>query len=199
MNIMIEGQPLERILAQACRRATKCILGSVHKCPSEFDGMFCSEVKKLEQGWALVIERALKSQNEKEEPGMEVVNLTPHEVCFYQAKDTVSKDHQLYVLPNTKPYLTLPPADKPARAAQIEEMLPRLKAGDEEIPLVRVQYGTPVDLPEPRKGVGLIVSALTVAAAREAGRTTDDLYLVARVVRDISGKVVGACALAKPD
>lgn len=52
-------------------------------------------------------------------------------------------------------------------------------------------------LPAPRKGVGYIVSAAVVAAARATGRQTDDLFVCHDIEYDDYGHVVGCYALAR--
>jgi hypothetical protein len=66
------------------------------------------------------------------------------------------------------------------------------------VSIVEMTYGMPEGLPHPEDGVYLIVSALTVEAARRTGRTIDDLLLTADLVRDEAGRVVGCRALARP-
>lgn len=82
-----------------------------------------------------------------------------------------------------------------ARAEQRQEPAGLI---DGFVPLVRMSYGDPVGLPDPQEGTYLIVSALTVEAARRSGRTTDDLLLTADLVRDDDGRIIACRALAKP-
>lgn len=79
-----------------------------------------------------------------------------------------------------------------ARAAQTME-----EAGNVGgIRMVRMSFGAPVDLPAPEEGVYLIVSAITVSAAKASGRTVSDLLLTADPVRDEAGRIIGCKALA---
>lgn len=64
------------------------------------------------------------------------------------------------------------------------------------IRFVHTKYGAPVDLPDPDGETYYIVSTITVTAARESGRTTDDLLTAVDPIRDVQGRIIGCKALA---
>ena len=128
---------------------------------------------------------------------MEIINLTPHDINFYEEEHTQKIKGCYYVIPGALPYHTIPASGITARAAQTEDNLPAIDCNGVRVPLLQMTYGDPVNLPEPEKGKAYVVSALTVAAAKAARRSTSDLYVVARTVRNEVGAVVGACALSK--
>jgi len=113
---------------------------------------------------------------------MKIVNLTPHDIVLMNEYDRVQ--------------VTLPSAGV-ARAKVDIIPVGTLVLDGEFIPLVESHYGEPVDLPEPAEDVAYIVSLVTAQAAREHGRTTDDLLLVQKLVRDGDGQVIGARALSR--
>lgn len=128
---------------------------------------------------------------------MEIINLTPHDINFYEEEHTQKIKGCYYVIPGALPYHTIPASGITARAAQTEDNLPAIDCNGVRVPLLQMAYGDPVNLPEPEKGKAYVVSALTVAAAKAARRSTSDLYVVARTVRNEVGAVIGACALSK--
>lgn len=128
---------------------------------------------------------------------MEIINLTPHDINFYEEEHTQKIKGCYYVIPGALPYHTIPASGITARAAQTEDNLPAIDCNGVRVPLLQMTYGDPVNLPEPEKGKAYVVSALTVAAAKAARRSTSDLYVVARTVRNEVGAVIGACALSK--
>ena len=129
---------------------------------------------------------------------MEIINLTPHDINFYEEEHTQKIKGCYYIIPGALPYHTIPASGITARAAQTEDNLPAIDCNGVRVPLLQMIYGDPVNLPEPEKGKAYVVSALTVAAAKAARRSTEDLYVVARTVRNEVGAVIGACALSKP-
>ena len=128
---------------------------------------------------------------------MEIINLTPHDINFYEEEHTQKIKGCYYIIPGALPYHTIPASGITARAAQTEDNLPDIDCNGVRVPLLQMTYGDPVNLPEPEKGKAYVVSALTVAAAKAAKRSTSDLYVVARTVRNEVGAVIGACALSK--
>ena len=107
---------------------------------------------------------------------MEIINLTPHTVTYIHDDGTKEEF----------------PSQGVARAAvQTEELGIR-----DGYRITKSTFGAPVNLPEPREGVFLIVSLATANAAVQYGRTTDDLLLTNDAVRDSSGAIVGCKAFA---
>ena len=108
---------------------------------------------------------------------MGIKNLTPHKIVVYDEYNQV---------------LSVFESEGIARAEQKDE-----PAGDlEGIPLLKQTFGLPVDLPDYEEGTYLIVSSITVNAAKAAGRTTKDLLLTSVPVRDEEGKIIGCRAFA---
>lgn len=62
------------------------------------------------------------------------------------------------------------------------------------MPLVMREYGEFTGLPPQQPGVAYVVSAIAYAASE--GEDRDDLYMVADLVRDEAGRIIGARALA---
>jgi hypothetical protein len=91
----------------------------------------------------------------------------------------------------------IPPSGKVARAAQREEVVGAVPVNGTEIPIARVSYGEPQDLPEPEEGTYCYVSLLTAQAAAAHGRRTDDLLFSGKSVRDRNGRIVGLLSFAR--
>lgn len=96
---------------------------------------------------------------------MKVINLTPHAVTILGSEGELIMEVQ---------------SSGNARAKQESSPIGLL----DNIPLFETHYGAPIDLPDPEEDTILIVSKITADAAREAGRSLDDLYLVFDTVRD---------------
>jgi hypothetical protein len=108
-----------------------------------------------------------------------IVNLTPHAVNLVLADGTVRTFESSGV----------------ARAEQTV-----VEAGSiEGCRLVRTSFGAPVDLPAPQEGVFYLVSSILVSAARQSGRTVEDLLLPSDSVRDAQGRIIGCRAFALVD
>lgn len=131
---------------------------------------------------------------------MNLVNLTPHAVMLYTAESCITlpggRGNKL-VDSSTTPVMVIAPSGVVARATQYEECRDPLTAYGLRIPICRMVYGAPVDLPEPEEGVGYIVSAITANAAKAAGRPTDDLFITAGMIRDEQGNIIGCTGFAK--
>lgn len=120
-----------------------------------------------------------------------ILNMTPHRItvidpnsCVYDARTRSYKSESPMVLRTIEPEGTCPRvATEETRYADIDG-----------IQCVGIRYGEIENLPEPRLGTFLIVSALVAVAGRKAGR--DDLLVPAQLVRDSEGKIVGCLALA---
>ncbi len=104
---------------------------------------------------------------------MTIKNLTPHAVNII-SEDGVVK-------------ATFEPTGIVARASQQAE-----KVGEVDgIELVSMKFGETVDLPAPQEDVMLIVSIITINAAKAQGRTTSDLLMTADPVRNEAGQIIG--------
>ena len=113
---------------------------------------------------------------------MKVRNLTPHEVN---------------VVDDCGNAVATFPSEGVARAAQNDVVVGALEVEGGSVPVVKTEFGDPQDLPEPEEGVQLIVSFITVSAAKAAGRTTADLLTTSQPVRDDQGRIVGCRAFAQ--
>ena len=124
-----------------------------------------------------------------------IVNLTPHTVDLYRREDVVpdfGKGFKLAHADAVPAYVI--PSSGIARVATCE----RVDGEIAGIPVLKQEFGAVEGLPAPSKGIYYIVSVITASAAREAGRTTSDLLLTTRLVRDERGAIIGCAALARP-
>ena len=96
---------------------------------------------------------------------MKVVNLTPHAVTILGSEGELIAKIE---------------SSGNARSKQESSPIGLL----DNIPLFQTFYGAPIDLPDPEDGTILIVSKITADAAKQVGRSTDDLYIVFDTVRD---------------
>ena len=101
-----------------------------------------------------------------------IINLTPHTVSIVDEDGTVKATF---------------PSEGSARADQIETRVGELDG----IELVSMKFGATENLPAPAEGVYYIVSVITANAAKEEGRSTDDIVITADPVRDDSGRIIG--------
>jgi hypothetical protein len=108
-------------------------------------------------------------------------NLTPHDPLWL-----IGKDGQQLALPAERP---------PARL--IERQMPEasLLANGVRVPVVRIDYQDPVDLPSPETGTLLVVSQLVARALPDR----HDLRVPTDLVRDRTGAITGCRALARFD
>jgi len=120
-----------------------------------------------------------------------VVNLMPHPITIFNATDVRPAGAKGYVLARggVKP-LMIVPSSGVSRAACVETPVGQIDG----IPVFKPTYGEPENVPDPEDGVMYVVSSITAQACREAGRTTSDLLLPARTVRDSEGRVIGCTA-----
>lgn len=107
-----------------------------------------------------------------------IFNLTPHRINIVDEEGNVVKIFE---------------SSGEARAAQNDVQIGML----EGIPIIETTFGEPVDLPEYSQGTYYIVSALTAKAASLSGRSTRDLLLTGKTVRNSNGQIIGCQALAK--
>ena len=109
---------------------------------------------------------------------MAIFNLTPHKVNIVDEEGNVIKTFE---------------SEGVVRAAQEDIEIGML----EGVPIIESTFGKPFDLPEPSWGVYYIVSALTAKAASLSGRTTEDLLLTGKTVRNDEGQIIGCQALCR--
>lgn len=107
-----------------------------------------------------------------------IINLTPHPVNIVNEEGNVIKVFESAGV---------------ARAAQEDVEIGTL----EGIPIIETTFGELVDLPKYSKDTYYIVSAITAKAADLSGRSTRDLLLPGKTVRNSDGQIIGCQALAK--
>ncbi len=114
---------------------------------------------------------------------MRLVNLTPHPITLVGDRGEV----------------TLPPSGRVVRAREVREVLGVVQVdGAGTLPVLRVSYAEPEGLPELEADTIYIVSALAASAIRaHCPEVADHFAVVSDPVRDGSGRVVGARALAR--
>lgn len=114
----------------------------------------------------------------------EIINLTPHSIII----PGCSPPHG-----DAPADWTLPPSGLIARAETKSTPADPIDG----IPTSHLEYGALVDVPDPRDGVYLVVSAICVMAARAQGRSVDDLLVPGDQIRDSAGRVIGCRSLAR--
>ena len=110
---------------------------------------------------------------------MQLVNLTPHKITIISTDGETIRE--------------IAPSGTIARAAStvVDD------GAVDGVPIVRTTFGQVEGLPEPDSETMYIVSSLTVSAARRSGRTTEDLLIPGRMVRDEDGVILGCQALSR--
>ncbi|MER3448012.1 MAG: hypothetical protein C4291_14815 [Candidatus Dadabacteria bacterium] len=112
---------------------------------------------------------------------MKIVNLTPHVVVL------IVGDRRIEI----------PPSGTVCRAREEVTPIGTMPIGDGvEVPVLRIDYGEPEGLPAPELGTRYIVSAIAAQAIRRHHPDRRDILTVTDFVRDESGRIVGARALA---
>ena len=109
---------------------------------------------------------------------MELRNLTPHALTIYGQGGTISLGK------GEGPFPRLTVSRKDAGSMQIGGVI---------IPVYIPTLGQVIDLPDPQKGIGYLVSALVADALPER----EDLYSPGELVRDEEGVIVGANGLSR--
>lgn len=123
---------------------------------------------------------------------MKLRNYTPHDIFLYSKGDCVEVSNGSYqLLELAQPVLHVICSRFVARASVVQQPAQNISCAGVEIPVVSIKYGEPEHMPNPKEGYMFIVSSLTAAAAKEAGRTTEDLLIPAGLVRDKEGRVIG--------
>ena len=119
-----------------------------------------------------------RSRKENGKRTMAIFNLTPHKVNIVDEEGNVIKTFESRGV---------------ARATQKDVEVGIL----EGIPIIESTFGKIVGLLEPSEGVFYIVSALTAKAASLSGRSTEDLLLTGKTVRNDDGQIIGCQALCR--
>ena len=107
---------------------------------------------------------------------MTIINLTPHPINIIDEEGNIIKVFESAGV---------------ARATQEDVEIGTV----EGVPIIKMTFGEPVDLPEPSDRVFYIVSVITANAARLSGRTTRDLFITGKTVRNDKGQIIGCQAL----
>ena len=107
-----------------------------------------------------------------------IINLTPHKINIMDEEGNVIKVFE---------------SKGKARAAQKDVEIGML----EGIPIIETTFGEIVDLPEYSQGTYYIVSAITAKVASLSGRSTRDLLLPGKTVKNSNGQIIGCQALAR--
>ena len=128
---------------------------------------------------------------------MKLINLTPHTVSLFAVEDTIPNGKAGWLLREGAEPREVFPSQGIARATQTETLVGNLDLANLKVPVFCMAYGDVYDLPEPQENIGYIVSYITAAAAKAHGRSTDDLFIVARMVRDNDGNIVGCTAFSQ--
>ena len=110
---------------------------------------------------------------------MELINLTPHPVTIHGVEGSVTLPKGVGALP---------------RLAVTRREVGAVLVGGVVLPISRVTLGEVTDLPDPREGVMLLVSAMVA----EACPTRADLVSPGELVRDMAGVITGANGLSIP-
>lgn len=100
------------------------------------------------------------------------INLTPHTINIIVNDETT----------------VVEPSGVIARVAMTQELINTING----IPVYHNSYGKPEGLPEPKKGVYYIVSALLAQAVPER----EDVLITSNPIRDPEGRIIGCGALA---
>ena len=109
---------------------------------------------------------------------MTIINLTPHPINIIDEEGNIIKVFESAGV---------------ARATQEDAEIGTL----EGIPIIETTFGKIVDLPEYSQGTYYIVSAITAKAASLSGRSTRDLLLTGKTVRNSDGQIISCQALAR--
>jgi hypothetical protein len=133
---------------------------------------------------------------------MIIINLTPHPLVVL----IEDPEGGIEGTPETGPgaqfkryrkIAEIPPAGPVARASQREETVKSIPVEGVDIPVVRMSYGEPTDLPAFEEGTYYYVSLLTAQAAAAVGRGTDDLLFSGKSVRNREGRIIGLLSFAQ--
>lgn len=109
---------------------------------------------------------------------MTIINLTPHPINIIDEEGNIIKVFESAGV---------------ARVTQEDAEIGTL----EGIPIIETEFGEPIGLPEYSQGTYYIVSAITAKAASLSGRSTRDLLLTGKTVRNSDGQIIGCQALAR--
>ena len=121
---------------------------------------------------------------------MKLVNLTPHDIVFYDRDDSILGGTLRL---GAKPVKIVPPSGIVCRVSSTEGMTGMAVHG---VPVCEKRFSYISGLPEPETGTLYVVSAIVaIYAAQYLDRT--DLVTVNELVRNSKGAVMGCCSLCR--
>ncbi len=123
----------------------------------------------------------------------QILNYTHHDIVVYRMRDVFPNRGDYVLRDEGAVPLVVIPSRGIARTSYTETTVGRIT----NIPLVALEYSEVVGLPDPAPGIYYVVSTMTARAAAMHGRTTHDLLLTARLVRDNGGRIIGCCAFSQ--
>lgn len=121
---------------------------------------------------------------------MKFINVTPHKICLYKQSLCFfdSTGNCFRNTNGTAPVKVFEPAGLPARCSnKMEE-----EQQYEDVQVIKVGFNHIVNLPEPRKDVMYITSAIVADEAKRIGRK--DVVVPFRLVKEYSGRTIGCTA-----
>ncbi len=123
-----------------------------------------------------------------------IVNLTPNPITIFSHRDVKLHKRTSYCLKDqyARPKAVYEPEGLAWATVSIKQMYKV-----DGVPVVKTIYGPPVGLPEPQPDTIYLVSYIVGLAARQSGRTTDDLLITDGMVRDNAGNIIGCIAFRK--
>ena len=118
---------------------------------------------------------------------VQYVNCTPHAITIYglDGKTILGSIEPSGIVPRASEETTLTAWD------QVENL------GGVLVPTQETVYGKLEGCPSPKDGTVLIVSYLTAKAAKDTGRSPEDLRVPGKGVRDERGVICGAIGTAQ--
>jgi len=118
---------------------------------------------------------------------IKLINLTPHDI------NIISRDSGQYRNLPVEVVLTIPPSGTIARVSYSPLIIEKLVVQGTEIPVTKAQTYNITNLPEPKPGIGYIVSK----AVADAAKDREDLYILFGIRRKPNGSVIGGSALSR--
>ena len=121
---------------------------------------------------------------------MKLVNLTPHDIVFYDRDDSILGGTLKL---GAKPVKIVPPSGTVCRVSSTEGVTGMAVHG---VPVCEKRFSYISGLPEPEAGTLFIVSAIVAIYAGQYLRRAD-LVTVNELVRNSKGAVMGCCSLCR--
>lgn len=121
---------------------------------------------------------------------MKLVNLTPHDIVFYDRADSLLGGTLRL---GAKPVKIVPPSGTVCRVSSTEGVTGMAVHG---VPVCEKRFSYISGLPEPEAGTLFVVSAIVAIYAMQYSHRTD-LVTVNELVRNHKGAVLGCCSLCR--